>query len=411
MPNRGPGFEVAGRIVLTILGHARKKGLTPETLVEGLNFSLKTLRGPRARVAWGDFIAFWHRAEKALGGDQGMEEMCMEVVEHSLALHVLGRIFLTPSQLYLQMATRMSHASYSCLHVRSWELGDGRLVYEGHMEDGYTLPLSFGPATRGLMRAFPRMLGLPESEVEGVYDTVSFRFIVKPPPARTLAALWDQQIKPLPPPQVEDEDFDAAALDELAHILESKPWSGRAVHDAAARLLEAPSLEAVVQGALEILERHFHCRWAQLWVATAMGELECVGTLAKVSCEARYSRNLETGLRVVGRLDTDAHLLGPQSLVRNDLEALLPWITMALARRIGANADSEKAVAVLARRTGLTPRESVILRWLREGKTNAEIGIICGISARTVQKHVEHILEKIGVETRQAAALRTFSLE
>jgi DNA-binding CsgD family transcriptional regulator len=54
----------------------------------------------------------------------------------------------------------------------------------------------------------------------------------------------------------------------------------------------------------------------------------------------------------------------------------------------------------------LTEREREILALLPAGKTNAEIGTLLGISARTVQKHLEHIFQKLGVETRTAAALR-----
>ncbi len=52
---------------------------------------------------------------------------------------------------------------------------------------------------------------------------------------------------------------------------------------------------------------------------------------------------------------------------------------------------------------GLTPREAEVLFWLSEGKTNAEIGVILSSARRTVEKHVEHILEKLNVENRSAA--------
>jgi len=39
------------------------------------------------------------------------------------------------------------------------------------------------------------------------------------------------------------------------------------------------------------------------------------------------------------------------------------------------------------------------------GKTNGEIAAVLVISARTVQKHLEHIFQKLGVETRTAAAI------
>ncbi len=52
---------------------------------------------------------------------------------------------------------------------------------------------------------------------------------------------------------------------------------------------------------------------------------------------------------------------------------------------------------------GLTLREAEILMWISRGKTNKEIGIILGSSPRTVNKHLEHIFEKLGVATRAAA--------
>jgi len=55
---------------------------------------------------------------------------------------------------------------------------------------------------------------------------------------------------------------------------------------------------------------------------------------------------------------------------------------------------------------GLTRREAEVLAWLARGKTNAEIGKIASLSARTVEKHLEHIFQKLGVENRTAAAIR-----
>jgi DNA-binding NarL/FixJ family response regulator len=58
----------------------------------------------------------------------------------------------------------------------------------------------------------------------------------------------------------------------------------------------------------------------------------------------------------------------------------------------------------LTDRLGLTPREAEVLNWLRAGKTNRDIGEILGISPRTVNKHLDRIYVKLGVETRLAAA-------
>lgn len=59
---------------------------------------------------------------------------------------------------------------------------------------------------------------------------------------------------------------------------------------------------------------------------------------------------------------------------------------------------------------GLTPRESEVLAWVAKGKTNAEIGTILQLSGRTVQKHLEHIYQKLGVETRTTATVRVLKM-
>lgn len=51
----------------------------------------------------------------------------------------------------------------------------------------------------------------------------------------------------------------------------------------------------------------------------------------------------------------------------------------------------------------LSKREHEVFRWLEQGKTNAEIAVILGISGHTVRHHLESIFAKLGVENRTAA--------
>jgi len=57
-------------------------------------------------------------------------------------------------------------------------------------------------------------------------------------------------------------------------------------------------------------------------------------------------------------------------------------------------------------RLGLTPREAQVLASVAMGNTDLEIGQSLGISFRTVKKHVEHILAKLGADNRTAATAR-----
>jgi len=71
--------------------------------------------------------------------------------------------------------------------------------------------------------------------------------------------------------------------------------------------------------------------------------------------------------------------------------------------------ESEELPAHHLAHLGLSPRETEILGWVAQGKTNPEIGMILSISPRTVQKHLEHVYGRLGVENRHAAM--TIALE
>jgi DNA-binding NarL/FixJ family response regulator len=59
---------------------------------------------------------------------------------------------------------------------------------------------------------------------------------------------------------------------------------------------------------------------------------------------------------------------------------------------------------------GLTPREAEVLLWVAQGKSNGEIGVILGMSEKTVKIHAGHIFEKLGVDNRNAATVRAIEV-
>jgi len=73
---------------------------------------------------------------------------------------------------------------------------------------------------------------------------------------------------------------------------------------------------------------------------------------------------------------------------------------MLLLEQHGAPAPAANSLASYR----LTQREIEVLMWVARGKTNKDIAEILGMSPRTVNKHLEHIYVKLGVETRTAAA-------
>lgn len=96
----------------------------------------------------------------------------------------------------------------------------------------------------------------------------------------------------------------------------------------------------------------------------------------------------------------------------------LPTDAGAVSIRAVPTGSPERRLLVLTEKTppssaagtpadfGLSKREWEVAHGIGDGKTNAEIAAILGISPRTVHKHVEHIFEKMGVKTRIAVATR-----
>lgn len=54
---------------------------------------------------------------------------------------------------------------------------------------------------------------------------------------------------------------------------------------------------------------------------------------------------------------------------------------------------------------GLSLREMEVLNRMAEGKTNLEISFLLRISVRTVEKHIERVYKKLGVNTRTGAVI------
>ena len=59
---------------------------------------------------------------------------------------------------------------------------------------------------------------------------------------------------------------------------------------------------------------------------------------------------------------------------------------------------------------GVTPREAEVLLWVAQGKSNADIAVILGMAEKTVKKHLGNIFEKLGIESRNAAAVQALEI-
>lgn len=146
------------------------------------------------------------------------------------------------------------------------------------------------------------------------------------------------------------------------------------------------------------------------------GLIICISELAREMCSRYFAATLsegdslpealdrrfkmETGDAGTARVDRDAFIVekdGKRLVIK-----LLNDVTTGDGILLMTENDPAAPIRNL-QRYALSPRETEVLRWLFNGKTNMEIAVILGISKRTADKHMEHIFGKLGVETRAAA--------
>jgi len=201
------------------------------------------------------------------------------------------------------------------------------------------------------------------------------------------------------------------------------------------RALEAGAVDYINKPVYppEVLARvrtHLALRAARLALQEQNEKLEAEVTL-RLDAEAQLAESLDRALlvtdrdgRIVFHTRRAANLLH-KHLPRHRPGRLPPELT-GVERFVGPmgalllhrfSPKGEEALTVLylveeqsppgpaeLTRLGLTPRQGEVLYWIAQGKTNAEIAIILGTSPRTIDKHVEQLLERLGVENRLAAA-------
>lgn len=94
--------------------------------------------------------------------------------------------------------------------------------------------------------------------------------------------------------------------------------------------------------------------------------------------------------------------IGSRRLEISVLSRIGPDELLFRLAEVGTRGDEQ----LLQRALSLTTREAEVLLWISRGKSNREIGEILSISPRTVNKHLEQVFVKLGVENRAAAAAR-----
>lgn len=93
------------------------------------------------------------------------------------------------------------------------------------------------------------------------------------------------------------------------------------------------------------------------------------------------------------------------------VQALVPHMFGAYCRALARDKVADDPHEALDTDGGITEREIEILRWVRHGKSNQEIGMILSISPLTVKNHIQKILRKLQASNRAQAVSKAIAMK
>jgi DNA-binding NarL/FixJ family response regulator len=175
------------------------------------------------------------------------------------------------------------------------------------------------------------------------------------------------------------------------------------VHMAQGRAMVASAASLDATGRLMVAtDRAGHLLWCTPGAEEALGRVEPGWSRASGELPALLRGPLAS---LLGRQD----LAGAAARIDRRADGTLELVVVAQYRDnevlIRLNElNPGRDAARLGEKLGLTQREAEVLLWVSYGKASSDISMVLEISPRTVQKHLERIYEKLGVETRSAAA-------
>ena len=380
--------------VLAVCG---KRGLSVAPLIEGLGFDERMLDDPSARHSWGDFAILLDRVQAAVGGPWEMERVGFDTIQSNRAFRLLGRLILSPRQLYLYGVERISRTHYSCVGSRVEPLDGGRLRCTFVISPDHMDSLAYHYATIGALRAYPRLLGYPDAIVEAEIAPRKGIFIATLPSGRQAKRAEHTAKSFLSAWLARPSASGSPGSDNVAHNLAiSFDYSGllETIQVLGQQIAAAESLTQLGNLVVEIMQQHFCATYVVLAVTAGEDRFEIVRQQgAECAPSSRCSRVIMDRGLVIGRIEADASIMGDGS-ASPLFEALLPWIASALAR------CSRPLSASAPLGWQLTDRQTEVLALIAQGKTNKQIASSLDIATRTVEVHVSELLKRADAANR-----------
>ena len=159
------GREASCRYLVDFFQALQKKGLSPETLTEGVDYSLEHLLTKEERIDWSSYRTIMANAGN-IWSDEELVGIGRTSVKSPWMKHfkVVARLLLTSGDFYRwghQFFNRGSGA-FSCGQSSYRQLGSNHFLTEITMQNGYEPRREIFLIIKGIMIAMPTVLGLKD---------------------------------------------------------------------------------------------------------------------------------------------------------------------------------------------------------------------------------------------------------
>jgi DNA-binding CsgD family transcriptional regulator len=263
--------------------------------------------------------------------------------EHPLAPEFLQRKRLSPTRVTDVMPFNLIRKTNLYNEYYKQVSADFQMVAGFPGRDGHIIGMSLNQKSRDFTDEELFLFSLATAHMEQAYRTCLAMDAARLRATRTATLLDRQGLGTI----AFDDDYRVMGISALAEELAGKLYRCRPLEGA---LLGGRLLDCVLQ-------------------------LKAASLLELPAVRRPLIHRLEDGATVVVRLELD-----PERLCHH----------LILERQRAALSEEE------LKERGLSSREAEVLRWILQGKTNGETGEILGLAVRTVEKHVERSLKKLG---------------
>lgn len=405
MASTPENHPVSGRCLRDLLAAALRRGIDPAPLLQGLSFSAADLQLRSSAVEWNEFMLFTDRLLLAAGGDAPFMDLAADLTVRLRPLELFATLFVDPQDIFRVMAPKVARNLYPGLLVSCDGTAGEALVFECLHPSGFTASRAFFLATLSMLRAYPRLIGLPDAHVDADFVPPLFRYGIYPPASRPLPARARAVAAPvasllrrhLSPDSGGDLLDDLDAAEDCSRVMDQVYETGRAFSSFG-------SLDELADAVLDWLTVTFECPYASISLDAGQQRLD--RSRGRPAAAQFFARVMTMAGHEVGRLSWSLSQEAPLAVCT--IDAIVPWIALGVEGcsrssyrdRLDHHLDGARS------RWRLTTRQVRVLELIARGCANKEIASAMACSTKGVESHVTMLLRKSGADSRTALVAR-----